>query len=468
MARLAASDKVPKRALVSITGVIELDDLGHSYRSWDADGQWVGGTTRDDQIRLGRVVANDVMKGMSGAPVLLAGQTVAGVVSARYNSGDEWGQGTVWVARTENLVPLLAGLADIPLRDVTEQPAPRQQDFSEVFNRLREIHFTERPWLTGRIQAFLGNRPRGYFFIEGKTGVGKTTLAAEMARQGNYPHHFCSRDSSISSSINTALGSLAAQLVAKFGISETKDSVIGSPGPSEFRSLLGEAAAVAAKRGEQLVLIVDGLDHAEPCPGALPLGLPAELPDNVYVVATTREGILLDERRQYSEHIRIDPNESAVLADIRRHIDATLLVDERLRNRVTERMSAHEFREIVVTRCRGVWIYVRIVLADVRDGRISVDALPDLPTELWTYYSRTLRELGGTNNGDLCLPVLSTLACAAEPLLLTTLCTLADVSSQRQGSVRVLVTGQLRSFVVTVGDGIEGPYIPLHDSARDF
>ncbi len=52
------------------------------------------------------------MKGMSGAPVL-AGQSAVGVVSARYNSGDEWGRNSVWVVRVEDLTPLLVGQSDI-------------------------------------------------------------------------------------------------------------------------------------------------------------------------------------------------------------------------------------------------------------------------------------------------------------------------------------------------------------------
>lgn len=62
---------------------------------------------------------------------------------------------------------------------------PVEDSYGDVFDRLNGVRFTERPWLTGHIQAFLTDpeRPRGYFFIEGKTGVGKTTLMAQLARE---------------------------------------------------------------------------------------------------------------------------------------------------------------------------------------------------------------------------------------------------------------------------------------------
>lgn len=112
VAGLAASDDVPKASPVSITGVGDLYDPGHVYsRGWDAIGKWAGDTTRD-QVPVGKVVAQGLLKGMSGAPVL-ADDQVVGVVSARYNSPDRWAPNTVFVARTEDLAPLLDGLIDI-------------------------------------------------------------------------------------------------------------------------------------------------------------------------------------------------------------------------------------------------------------------------------------------------------------------------------------------------------------------
>ena len=81
------------------------------FRWLDAPGTWAGGTTRDEAVPLGRVSSSDVMPGMSGAPVIRTGDgAVVGVVSGRYNSADGWLAGTVWVARTEDLLPLMDGL----------------------------------------------------------------------------------------------------------------------------------------------------------------------------------------------------------------------------------------------------------------------------------------------------------------------------------------------------------------------
>jgi tetratricopeptide (TPR) repeat protein len=114
---LTATDRMKLREPVSVTGHAAPDDPGYAYRFLVAAGDWAGGTTRNDAIPLGRVTSHDVVKGMSGAPVVRdADGAVAGVVSGRYTSADGWLAGTVWVARSEDLAALLAGIADITVK----------------------------------------------------------------------------------------------------------------------------------------------------------------------------------------------------------------------------------------------------------------------------------------------------------------------------------------------------------------
>ncbi|MEU1647254.1 S1 family peptidase [Micromonospora zamorensis] len=112
VAGMATTDGVPLLADVAVAGVVQVDDGPWQYRWLAAAGQWKSGTTRDDAVHLGRFTSTDVLPGMSGGPVRrLADDVVVGVVSGRYNAGDGWMAGTVWVARVEELLPLLDGLA---------------------------------------------------------------------------------------------------------------------------------------------------------------------------------------------------------------------------------------------------------------------------------------------------------------------------------------------------------------------
>lgn len=111
---------------VMITGVADVDDVGHTYDYLDAPGKWQGTARRDQRVPLGRVVASAVMPGMSGAPVRrLADQVVVGVVCARYNSADGWLAHSVWVAGTEQVSRLLAGINDMSVGHADDPLPPR-------------------------------------------------------------------------------------------------------------------------------------------------------------------------------------------------------------------------------------------------------------------------------------------------------------------------------------------------------
>lgn len=112
-----ATDGEPIGRKVVVTGVSDVADPGHDYRFLDAPGEWAGGTTRDDQVPLGRMLAGDIVPGMSGAPVRgREDDVVVGLVSGRYNSTDGWLSGTVWVARSEQLEALCSGIAEFEVR----------------------------------------------------------------------------------------------------------------------------------------------------------------------------------------------------------------------------------------------------------------------------------------------------------------------------------------------------------------
>lgn len=84
---LTATDQMAVRTPVTATGHAVLEDRDSTYRFLTAVGQWAGGTTWNDAIPLGRMIADRVVPGMSGAPVIRDSDgAVAGVVSGRYNS----------------------------------------------------------------------------------------------------------------------------------------------------------------------------------------------------------------------------------------------------------------------------------------------------------------------------------------------------------------------------------------------
>jgi len=114
---LAATDQMAPRAGVTVTGHSVIADSGRTARSLTTIGHWAGPAMWEDATPAGRMTAEALLPGMSGAPVIRDSDgAVAGVVSGRYNSTDGWLAGTVWVARTEDLATLLDGTAEVTMR----------------------------------------------------------------------------------------------------------------------------------------------------------------------------------------------------------------------------------------------------------------------------------------------------------------------------------------------------------------
>ena len=110
----ANTDRVQARTEVTVIGSAVPDDRASTYRFVRTVGTWVGGTTWGNSVPLGRVIADKLVPGMAGAPVIhYEDNVVAGVVSGRYNSADGWPPQSVWVAPTGVLVSLLDGIADV-------------------------------------------------------------------------------------------------------------------------------------------------------------------------------------------------------------------------------------------------------------------------------------------------------------------------------------------------------------------
>ncbi len=57
-----ATDRVALRTEVVVTGVSRVDDPEYEYRFLDASGEWAGGTTRGDQVPLGRLSSSSVVR----------------------------------------------------------------------------------------------------------------------------------------------------------------------------------------------------------------------------------------------------------------------------------------------------------------------------------------------------------------------------------------------------------------------
>src|SRR5215472_7125935 len=148
-------------------------------------------------------------------------------------------------------------------------------------------HFVGRASAFARIDAFAATHPCGYVEVVGEAGLGKTALAAEIAKR-RAAIVFLASISAGTRRPQQFLEHVCSELIIRYGLERA-----ALPGNLDSNVLLSRLLAEAAARGGPVWLVVDGLDEAEPPPlGANPLLLPSVMPDGVFAVVTRRDGEL--------------------------------------------------------------------------------------------------------------------------------------------------------------------------------
>ena len=187
----------------------------------------------------------------------------------------------------------------------------------------RKSQFTGREWLFAHVDDFISRHRRGYLLIEGEAGVGKSTFALWLAHTRQYACHFTRLPGGRTSS--AASKNLAAQLITAVGLEEAVPRGVfpsEAAEPHWLQQLITTAAArqQAVRPDTPLVLVVDGLDQAEPTIGT-PLGLPSALPDGVFVIATMRTGTPVRWLEEYAT-CKLSSSAEENLDDLRRYLQA--------------------------------------------------------------------------------------------------------------------------------------------------
>jgi hypothetical protein len=366
------------------------------------------------------------------------------------------------------------------LQDVRFDPAVLERD-------LDLGRFAGRRKLIDRIETFIATQPYGFVVVLGEAGVGKSSLAAHLVWTRPWLHHFTGLPGGRAP--QAARKSLAAQIVARWGLWDWAPGGIlpaTAGSPDWFDRLLRAAARRRndSEPGEPIVLVVDGLDEAEPEIGAgtgLPLGLPASLPDGVFVVATSRPGLdwAFNAIRKPADWPVIEVEGEDNLADMRLFVsdvtESAAATDGPLSRVLSgSGVDLEWFRQTLVQRCAGVWIYLRYVLDEIRDGTRDPRQIDMLPEDLAAYYAQQVSRWRGNlafpadqaRWDQVYLPLLGVLGAASAPLSAEELASFAGLGSEE--TVCAFVDETARAFLSRQDATGTALYAVRHQSFREF
>ena len=125
--------------------------------------------------------------------------------------------------------------------------------------------------------------------------------------------------------------------------------------------------------------------------------------------------------------------------------------------------------------CAGVWIYLRYVLDEIRDGTRNPRSVGDLPGDLAGFYAEQVDRWRGAAEDETAqrrweqvrLPLLGVLGAARAPLTVAELAGFAAVPSAE--AARVFIEETARAFLSRRDDAAGEPrYALRHQSLRDL
>ena len=307
--------------------------------------------------------------------------------------------------------------------DVAEPPRARQL----AYIRQKTAGFVGRDFAFDEFKAFRDTHACGHIIVEGMPGTGKTSLLAEETRRRNWPAHFNIWAQGISGT-DSFFRSLYEQLSQRYNVR------VDPPGTSDYRAgqyldhLLQDTAELLRPR-EQLVIVVDALDEADPqSPGHHPLFLPTALPAGIF---------LLVSKRSHTAPLKPDGSWTLVdlmahRADSRRDVAAFIrasLARPEVAVRLNVTADLDSIAADLLEHSQLNFMYLFYVLRDIENGRMHADDLRSLPDGLTEYYKRHLRRmLAKGTEADFSLRAIYTLAGLREPVTASLLAQALEVT----------------------------------------
>jgi tetratricopeptide (TPR) repeat protein len=292
--------------------------------------------------------------------------------------------------------------------------------WDEQVRELTEV-FVGREEHIRQVKDAIKRTSKGVLWISGKPGIGKSALMAKLMQDyiGQTQHYivipyffrYGQAGCSTMYFLETALKRLQAEL---------NREIEPEPRLPERQQQLVEALEEAvSKTGKKVLFLVDGLDEIYRLEREflnVPFMTMAVKDRIVWVCAGRSEGDL-EEALKNRGAVWVFPDglppldEQAIRAMLIEHLGrlkyALFERDEGERNR---------FVEAVTRKSEGLPLYVRMVIEDLKAGRLTVRDEEKLPEGLVAYYERLLERLRVSDVGTVLTPLFCLLAWAKEPI----------------------------------------------------
>ena len=347
----------------------------------------------------------------------------------------------------------------------------RVDEFQQLI-RDRMLKFVGRNWLFDALDRFLHDEPQGYFVLRGAPGVGKTSFAAAITMRKGCVHHFNSRFTRLNKT-GQFLANVCSQLIVTYKLPHT---VLPSRTTQDSGVLVELLSEINRQRpAEKVLLVVDAVDETIRTARDIsnPLSLPPRLPENAYVLLTTRDTDCVLRLESPGRTLYLDQSSSDNLADIQTFYSVPSVSNGNPILPIQAALTSDAFVRMLEEKSQGNFMFLRHVLPEIERGRYANRDWHTIPEGLINYYEShwvLLREHDRTAWLHHKLPILRILATASQPVSLQLLCDrLRDVP---RDLIHDVLEHDWRQFLEHVTTSVSGKKVTgwrlYHASFSDF
>ena len=296
-----------------------------------------------------------------------------------------------------NLIQVLADTLGVPFEEIVidkNSLVGKHLISFDTYLENKTRNFIGREWLFKKVDDLINSSSRnsGYILIQGNPGAGKSAILSKLIEQKDiYAYHF----NIATQGINTTekfLRNLCARIINQFDI--RRESLPGDfDEDSRFLSELLFEASKFIREKNPLIIAIDALDEVSDSRDISQrnniLNLPSSLPENVYVIATTRNikdlKLVVD---NLACPIVIEEYPDLNSNDISEYIKAYYSNSSLLKTWAKkQKLSEAAFVAEMTQKSEGNFMYLHYVLPAIEAGVYSKINLEKIPSGLMNYYS---------------------------------------------------------------------------------
>lgn len=266
---------------------------------------------------------------------------------------------------------------------------PFIETYTDISDRVLS-DFVGRQFIFDRVDTFISSHDRGYFFIKGNPGIGKTALAAKLVKDKKYYFHVINAQNTRTNTEIEFIKNICSQLIVdkRLPIEELPVNIYRN---GKFLLRVLQEVSTNLHEDERVVIVVDGLDELRDLTlfqKTNILHLPDFLPLNIYFVLTMRD--IDDQIRLPSEEnkeifeIKHDGEENT--KDVSEYIKEILKDEKILEYIQSQKITESDFLKTLENKSEGNFMYLKHVIYEIKDGFYKDATLNQIPKGLEGYY----------------------------------------------------------------------------------